>query len=354
MTLTVHPDPQEPAGGFAFLELPGGSLPVDGVHVSVMESYGERWLAPSEAEGERVEIGDGHWQSDQHRFGPYDVHAHEGADWVRIGPEIVNKIEEYTPLRIVVDGKSHDVSWPDDVTPRAGAAVLGPIQSISRKEADAGGARLVGKAGSEPDDSDTVVPTPPPPPPPQPGPVVEEKGRSWTLPILLLLLIAIAGALVWWFVLREPGEEIATVPDPVVAPVITPEPAPAPVAANPCTLAALKELGGFGAIEAAIRDCAGNVTADDAFELVEEYAANDDPAALLLFGMLYDERAQDPRMKADVGLALEADATKAVEYYARAVKAGSRDAQSRLSATCEQLAVSTSTLAKGAYDDFCG
>ena len=122
MSLTVHPDPQEPAGGFAFLELPDGSLTEESVTVAVFDAYGERWLAANEEVGARVGIGNPHWQAERFAFGPYTVYHHEGADWVRIGPEIVNKIEEYAPLRIEVGGAGYDVSWPDDVPPRALAA----------------------------------------------------------------------------------------------------------------------------------------------------------------------------------------------------------------------------------------
>ena len=56
MGLTIHTDPQEPAGGFAFLELPGGSLGTGPVTVAVLEVYGSRWLGPSEEFGDKVEI----------------------------------------------------------------------------------------------------------------------------------------------------------------------------------------------------------------------------------------------------------------------------------------------------------
>ena len=128
MTLVVHPDPQEPAGGFAFLELPDGSLQGDTTTVAVFDAYGERWLRQAVARNDR----DLNWQTERFEFGPYRIYRHEGADWVRIGPEIVNWIEEYAPLRIAVGGAAYNVIWPDDVAPRARAAELGDIRPVAR------------------------------------------------------------------------------------------------------------------------------------------------------------------------------------------------------------------------------
>lgn len=127
MSLKVHPDPQEPAGGYAFLELPEGSLPDDRVSVSVFDAFGERWLSRADASA-----GKTNWQTVPVEFGPYEVHRHQGADWVRLGPEIVDRLEEYAPLLFTVAGRSHDVIWPDDISPRARAAVLGALQPVRR------------------------------------------------------------------------------------------------------------------------------------------------------------------------------------------------------------------------------
>ena len=121
-----------------------------------------------------------------------------------------------------------------------------------------------------------------------------------------------------------------------------------------CTLTALAALpGGYPAIEAAIRACGRDVSADTALRLVEEGAAANDPGALLLFGTLYDADQLDPRIENLIGLTLDDDPARAAEYYARAVKAGSVEAQARLSAICVRLSGSQTTLAKGAYDDYC-
>ena len=340
MSLFVHPDPQEPAGGFAFLELPEGSLKDSHVTVAVFDAFGERWLATSDAQGARIGIGDANWQSDQVEFGPYEVHRHDGAEWVRIGPEIVNKLEEYAPLRLVVAGQSHDVSWPDTIPPRAGAAVIGELQTVARKQAGQTPDRFVGRAEPEPE---IVKDLPPPPdslpePPPVKPPAEDRKG-SLLIPLLGLVLIALAVA-AWYF---------------------WPEDSPAPrseepvaQSENPCTLAQLSALtGGFDVTAQAIRDCGTDVSADTALKLIEDAAKQEDPEALLLFGQLYDDETLDPRIENLIGLSFTDDPAQAVEYYDRAAKAGSGPAQAKRDATCARLSVSDATLARGAYDDFC-
>jgi hypothetical protein len=336
MSLFVHPDPQEPAGGFAFLELPEGTLTEPTATVAVFDAFGERWLATSEMLGDRIEVGDANWQSDRVEFGPYEVHRHDGADWVRIGPEIVNKIEEYAPLRLVVSGHPYDVTWPDTVPPRAGAAVLGSLQTVARKEAPPGPERLVGKA--------PPVEPPQAPPEPESAPVPEDEAvpsrkGSLLLP-LALLLVALAAGTAWYF-WPESGDQGQAPPPPV------PE-------SDPCSFASLSALsGGFPVTADALRDCGAAVGPDTALRLVEDAAARNDGAALLLFGTLYDGEALDARIEDVIGLTFEDDPAKAVEYYDRALRAGAAEAAGPKAATCTRLARSDATLAKGAHDDFC-
>jgi len=334
MSLTVHPDPHEPAGGFAFLELPEGSLSDAQVTVAVFGVYGERWLAPSEGAGGQAEVGDAHWQSERHEFGPYDVYRHDGADWVRIGPEIVNKIEEYTPVRITVGSVTEDVSWPDDVPPRAGAAVLGGIQAT-------GAAQEVGK-------TDNLVGKPVAPPPPAPEPEVLAKpapeeppeARRGVLSLVLLGIAILLLVVLAYLLLPDRGPQ--------------PDPKPQPIAADQCTSDALAALtGGFAATAQVIRTCGDALSPDTVLKSIEDAAATGDADALLVFGTLYDGAQEDARIEQVIGLTFDHDAAKAAEYYARAVKAGSQIAQARLTATCAQLAGSDMTLAKGAFDDFC-
>ena len=337
MSLGVHPDPQEPAGGFAFLELPGGSLGEGPVPVAVFEVYSERWLGPAGETDDRVSIGAGNWQGERHDFGPYPVLRHDGADWVRIGPDIVNKIDEYTPLQISVGGQVADVNWPDDVPPRAGAAVLGGLQSTARPVLLDTGNALVGKP-AEADPKPEPVPEPPeipedivPPDPVQPDPV-QSFWRKVLLPLLVVGFLIGAIVAAWALILRdETPTEVA----------------------DPCTRSALIALDGFGAMQKAIRACGDALSPDTVLKIVEDGAQQNDPDALLLFGTLYDGAQEDGRIEKVIGLSFDHDAAKAAEYYARAVTAGSDAARTRLTASCAQLAGSDQTLAKGAYDDFC-
>lgn len=345
MTLVVHPDPQEPAGGYAFFELPRGSLPMDTAPVAIFDAYGERWLA-APPEGGQVPVEPGPWNNDRHTFGPYTVYRHDGADWVRVGPEIVNRLEEYQPLRITVGFEEYAVTWPDTVPPRAGAAVLGGIRAVARPAARADGPQLVGRPAIPPepepeepeeileedeeeDFEDTLVPPPP----------VAARGRFW-LPALLLLLLIAGGAAAWWF---WPRGAATALPDI------------APVSAETCTAQALGAVsGGFAGVGAALRGCGREVSPDLALQLAEDFAARDDPAALYLLGVLYDGETLDARIENLIGLTFAADDARAAEYYNRATSAGSQDAPAALAATCARLQGAQSTLARGAFDDFCG
>lgn len=367
MSLTVHSDPQEPAGGFAFLELPDGSVSGDSVTVAIFDAYGERWLAASEEAGARIAIGDPHWQAEKHSFGPYSVYAHQGAQWVRVGPEIVNKLEEYLPLKIEVAGRSFDVVWPDDVPPRAGAASIGGLRPIERSTVAEDTTRLVGKvppapepepADAEPEvveesadlTADTVVP-------PVQDPNSSETSRSGGLLVLLLLILFVsaAGAAAWYF---WPDADTVAVaepePEPEPEPVVAPTPAPAPPQ-NPCSADALRAItGGFAGIETALRGCGAGVSPELALSFVQEYAAQGNGAALMLIGTLYDAAEQDADIEGEIGLNFDPDDARAAEYYSRAKDAGAPEAAARLQATCARLQNDASTLARGAFDDYCG
>ncbi|WP_425043966.1 hypothetical protein [Primorskyibacter sp. S87] len=331
MSLLVHPDPQHPAGGYAFLECPSGSLPDGQVTVAVFDSFSERWLAASDAPGARIAVGDPNWQTQRYEFGPYDVHRHDGADWVRVGPEIVNKLAEYTPLRLFVGPASGDVTWPDGVPPQAGFADRGAIQTVA----------------AEPDPEPDVIPAPPlepqiplePKPEPSEAPAASERevsatsGRRSLLWPLVLLLLLLAGVAAAWLYLKEPDEKNDV--------------------GDSCTLSALRKISGFPEQLDVIRNCGSAVSADAALTVIEDAARKDDPAALLLFGVLYDEDQVDPKIEDLLGLSFEPNKAQAVEYYRRAVDAGAELARPPLAALCEQLQGSAATLERGAYDDYC-
>lgn len=352
MTVQVHPDPQEPAGGYAFFELPEGTLAEDQVTLTVFDAFGERWLGLDAAPGAPVPVGEPHWQADPHAFGPYTVYRHENADWVRVGPEIVNQVGEYMSLRLGIAGGDYAVIWPDDVPPRAGAAVLGGIRPLRKPAPEPAPAPL---QAPEPAPEPEPSPVPEPPKKPEPRKPLRAEPKSGTRPrrrlwpwlLLLLALPAAVGA--WWFwptPTYEPVAEAVPAAEPVAQPVTDP--------GNQCGLAPLLSIpGSFSAVAPQLRACGDQVTPDIALTVVETHVARDDPDALLLMATLYDGTEQDTVVEERIGLTFSADDTRAAEYYARAADAGLARASGRLQATCARLEQDTSTLARGALDDYC-
>lgn len=341
MTLTVRPDPREPAGGYAILELPAGALSGDSVSVTVQDAFAGKWLGPG-----------GAWRGEPHAFGPCPVERDGDVTRIRIGPDIVDHVEEYATLKISLGPFAAELIWPDDVPPRPPAAAPGTIHAPHRHaaepaapameaveepvadepELDPGGAARQMDWEDAPEDAaepdqDSVSPL-----------------RSFVVPfaLTLILLAAVFAALRYW---------------PDEAPVPT---APAReisetrAVADPCAADALATAGGgFDATGRALRACAGKVDPDVALRLIEDAAARGDGAALQLFGMLYDGEALDEPIETGIGLSFGDDPAKAAEYYARAAGAGAEGAQARLEQVCRRLAEVTGTLEKGAFDDFC-
>jgi hypothetical protein len=358
MTLRILPDLDEPAGGYAWIVIPSGQITGADAPVALFDSYRERWLGPTT--GTVVPVGDPNWQNERHEFGPYPVARGQDGDRLRVGPEIVNQLEEYTQLEMTVGGVSAAVIWPDNVLPRAGAAVLGKLISADRPTPSAGQTNLVGKA------PESSAPPPEEPPPPvvaeQAGPAenVAPKRRN-LVPIIGLgaLAATVAIAALIYVMSDRPSTTAAVVP-PVEEPVaeVPPEPDPEPTViadADTCSRETLMETaGGFDAVEAALSDCGADVSADTILFLIEEAALREDARALALFGALYDDAADEPLARDIAGLRLRDDPGVAARYYARAVAAGSPVAAERLRAVCDRLAARDDTLSRGAYDDHCG
>ena len=82
-------------------------------------------------------------------------------------------------------------------------------------------------------------------------------------------------------------------------------------------------------------------------------AAANDPAALALFGALYDNGVTDAAIEDQIGLTFTDDPARAADYYARAIAAGSQDAPPRLQAVCRRLLLKTDTLSQSAREDHC-
>lgn len=352
--LQVRPDESRSAGGYAIVSFVG-DLPVAEVTVAIMEVANGKWLAPSSRDDSgRIAIGDANWQAARHDFGPYEVRRREGRVEVVVGPEIVNKIDGYTNVQISAGTLSGSVAWPEDIVPLEGAAASSGLRVIRRKVEVAAPAAAVMVAAVEV--AKAVVPA-------------EEDGAGSDharaeaaegAPQRKVSPLAMGGALVvlacaaaaWFFLKPEPPvpQEPATVADVPAAPA-EPE---APLVVDTCSFAALRALeGGFSAQLAAVATCGNAVTADTLLAVIEDAAAQEDGAALLLFGTLYDPAETDPLAEGAIGLTFGDDPAQAAEYYARAATAGAADASERLSRACAVLADATDTLSQGARDDFC-
>jgi hypothetical protein len=360
MMLQIIPDEDERAGGYGFVVMPAEGLdPARPVTVEILETFGGRWLGRSTRDGTTTSIGDPNWQSLPHEFGPYEVRIQDGLARVRIGPEIINKLPEYTHCRVKVGTVSAELIWPDTLIPRAGASALGGIRTISRPQP----AELAPEPQARPPTSG-------------PAPVTEEaeptapvagigkRGLYLALSAVLVLL-AIAGG---WVILSrdDQGEapELAAAPPAPAPEAPEPEPEPelvtqaaadaAPPAADACGRAALTEgTAGFAGVYERLARCAEQIPPDQVFDLLETARTANDGAALRLLGNLYDPAIEDPLLETAFGLAAPANLALAVEYYNQAKAQGDAVAAVALNAACVALAEDSSTIAKGAHDDFC-
>lgn len=336
--ISISPDPAHPRGGFALLSVPGDRVTGETTEVAVFDNYSERYL------------GEAGWQPVKVMFGPYTVERDGGQARLVIGPEIVNQIEEYANVRLMVGAVEANVSWPDDIVPAPGAARIGGIMSAGAAESAVKGTLAAqipadepeSLAPSEPQDGDTEME-------PQHREAASEAGsdRRGVVIGLLVLLLA-AAALAYWF-LNMDGSPVAQPIEPVAAPAPVAENAPE----DPCGLEILRELDGFAAQTEALRACGGAASADTALGLVERAAAAGNAEALDLFGTVYDGGVTATVIEEEIGLTFGDVPATAAEYYARAVEAGSDEAREKLTALCGRMATMTDTLARAAVADYC-
>jgi hypothetical protein len=371
MTLAIIPDPNEPAGGFAFVRLPQGLLGEASVYLALQDSYASRWLRPSPGDGGQIGIGNPAWGPEPHAYGPYPVQASDGFDWIRIGPEIVNKIEEYSPVRLRIGNAEFDLTWPDDVLPRAGAALTGGILAAGAAQKP-DNSRLVGKVVASPPKPEPVAEEPrvsassvseqnaaaAEPVLPEDREELEDSDEEvddeggarrspWLLPSLLAVLLLVMAIAFWLF---GPDAE----PDADIATPVAPAQQVAPNTDGPCGYAALAATtGDFGAKLGALRACGPQTNIDTALRLLEDAAAGGDGGALMVFGHLYDSAITEDTVETMLRLTFDDAPAQAADYYARAVAAGHTPAQAHLAAICQRLATATDTLSQGAYNDHC-
>jgi hypothetical protein len=363
--LQITPDENELARGYGFLVFSATGIdPAQPVTVTVFETFGGRWLGRSAGDSAYVAVGDANWQAEPHAFGPYPVLITNGVARVRIGPEIVNKVPEYTHCRIKIGALIADVIWPDDVIPRAGAAALGGITTIGPPKA------------AVPEPEPVVIPpaktVETAPPLPDPAPVQPAAdSRRFALPLLALLAIALLAGGAFLLFGRDQDTASALPETPAVAepPAIPatpkPEPAPAPSAdptpatvakplAEACAVDTLTSAAAdFAALYPLLEACTDQLSPDAVFELLESARSTDDGAALLHFGYLYDPAVEDALLETGLGLGAPPNLAQAVEYYSQAKAKGVQAGADALTDACARLAQDPDTLSKGAHDDFC-
>lgn len=351
--IDVRPDPAHPRGGFAVLSFEADSVSGDSVSVEVFDLYNERYL------------GVAGWQPERHAFGPYPVDRSAGPARVVLGPEVVDKLEEFAAVRLTLGELSADVSWPDDIVHSPKAATSDSAIKTGTGPAAAAPAAPIKMKEPEPEPA-----APPSEPVPEPAPEAEapepdvpenadenggdaeEDGKSGMSSLVLwgvALLIALGAAAFFFLGGEEPVTE-----EPAPAPQ---EPAPPPVAArpDPCSADELTAAAGqgFAVLGEALRGCGGSVSADTALGLVEGAVAEGDADALAFFGTLYDAGQTDPVIEEQIGLTLGDDPARAAEYYARARDAGSTEAEALLTGVCRTLLLRSDTLSVGAREDYC-
>ena len=359
--LTIGPDPARPHGGHAIISLDQGEVDGAEVTLSIRNGFNEKYL------------GEAGWQSVKAYFGPYQLETRDGRAQFVVGTEIVNGIEEYTPLVLEIGGREFTTSWPDDIMPGPSAATIGGVAATPQVQGNDTGPILVGSGrvdgdgetaspGSEAGDApETAVET------------TEASGQDEAqvdaasgsrMPMILggVLVVAIllGGAAYWYLSQNDPPPDPEPVPEePVEEPVPEPEPEPVPepvVVADPCALDALAELAvqGHAVLLEGLTGCGGSVSADTALGLIERGVAADDPVALLTLGQLYDGDVEIDVIETEMGLTFGDNAARAAEYYARARDAGDGvGAAEALATVCGRLGDASDTLSQSAFEDYC-
>ena len=364
--IEIKPDPKHPRGGFAEITIPGGSVVAPDatgpVHVSVYNSYQQKWLGPAG------------WQPNKAALPARSASVDGGGLTLVVGPDIVNHIEEDTPIRIEIGEGGWDTYWPDDINKGPDKALVGDIGAagaavpLEQPQVMAAPAPAPVAEGEPAAPAAPVVDHPIPEAPEgdapdqtveAPFPETEEKRGAGKLLILLGILLAlILAGLAYYFVVMKPGQaaDPAVRQEPVQDQATAPElvPAPAPASDDPCSMGVLDTLqGGFSTMADRLRECGGAVSADQALSFLERAAAAGDADALALFGAIYDGTVTDEAMENTIGLTFPDQPARAAEYYARAAAAGSQEAATRLTATCRRLLLSTDTLSRSAHEDYC-
>ena len=308
--VTIHPAPDYPGGGYAVIRV-SDPIGLSGTaRIRVFDLFRERYL------------GEHDWQPDPFDFGPYQTVSKGETVEFCIGPEIVNRVPEFTSVRIEVGGHPTTLTWPEDILQDPTRA----SNSTIYREEDHGD-QLVNETVTPVAEPIVAPPAlvqdPPVAPEPTPPPAEKKDPKSLAWLWILLIVIAAAAIAVWWFVLRE-------------------TPAPTPVVAIDCSLeGALADADGplaalAGLADAAdAGDCDAPIDASFALRLIEQAAVNGDATALATLGDIYNSYTTNPLVEERLSVALSEDPVIAFDYYRRAQDAGGADLDAQLAAICE-------------------
>ena len=335
----IEPDPSRPLGGYARVLLPAGALARGEVSLTIYEMFKERYL------------GQDGWQPTKAAFGPYPVETTPTGQRFVIGPEIVNHLSEFAPVRLGFGDAEVEVTWPDTVAVAPNAppigSVIGPTPKPEVLEGPYGGdddARdddtgeggfddAGGSGGPEPGTEDGLGAD-------EPGPGSGGAGGTTTgglsRGVLLLvggLVLALAAGGYYYWSTLAPVPVVDPEPEPDGELVVEPEPAPDPCAAE--TLRGSEE--GFSTRLETLRGCAGSASPETALDILEAGVAEGDAEALLLFGHIYNPGVTDEDIEGAVGLSFGDNLAVAIDYYSRAGDAGSESAVEALSQACDSL-----------------
>lgn len=368
MSLSLTKDPAKRLGGWALVRLPAKTAAES--TVTVRRSDTAEWLGAAD------------WQGGRYAFGPYPIENDPKGAFVRIGPEIVNRMEPYLPFTMALPELGHEaeLDWPEDILPAPEGAVVGGV-GRPPDHGNLGGRIERTGVGVTPEVPLAATPGTAPPEPPlteepmrspepqpsaglrspenlptgqmsEPEPETEWKAtpssKAMGLKVLLFVLpvVLIAAAVGWWFMLG-PG---AVDEQPVAAkggsveegPVMAP-PAP-PVSEeegeSPAVTCARDNVAGLlradepdvEAMRGLAAVCHAAADIDLEVRLWEKLAALSDGQALLRFGEWYD-----PRENAESRPFGAADAANAANYYKRAIEVGADGAEEALNGLCTHL-----------------
>ena len=347
--IKISPDPKHPLGGFAEFII-SGINPVDQpIEISVFNSYQEKWLGPSG------------WQPNRHIFSARNVSWANNNLTLIVGPEIVNGMDEDIPIQILVNETKFETYWPNNINHGPDNAIIGDIgrsgqperpkatQVTIKSSTDEEPETIAQLSGSDAHTNDdlneklepdnTQVDT-------KMIDGVQKKNTSLIIMLFvaaLVLIVAITAGIWYFLYMYEQNEN----PLP---------PSQTNESLSECSQENLNHTlaaQGFAALSEQFKVCRQTISAENALGLLERAMSEKDPHALLTFGMLYDQTVFDDVLEKQIGLTFADQPPLSAEYYARALNAGSTDAQTYLTAICHRLQLMDDTLSRSAVEDYC-